>query len=69
MTGGVMVVAIDRTSGKVPVGVTQGSIIRAVGGRVIGDVKDLLQVLNDVPAERCSIQLEERQGTVASTAQ
>lgn len=65
---GVMVLAIDKAAGAIPEGVVTGAIITAVGGKPVASLIDLQQVLNDTPAERCSVRIAETPGAVTSAA-
>ncbi len=56
---GVMVLAVDPKSPSAKDGVSQGSIIATVGGQTVTDVPTLQQIINDLPAEKCSLGLAE----------
>ena len=41
----------------VKLGITTGAIIIKVAGKCVGAVTDLQSILNETPAEQCSVQL------------
>jgi S1-C subfamily serine protease len=57
VSGGILVVAIADDSPLKKQGVTAGAVIRAVGDRPVSSLLELQKVLNDVPAEKCTVQL------------
>ena len=54
---GVMVLAVNKDSPMLKEGVTSGSIIISIGGKQVSAIADLQSVINDTPAEKCSVQL------------
>jgi|GEM_PF-613458 len=55
---GLLVLGIDDASPLKKDGVAQGSIISTVAGRPITSLAQLLDVINDVPSEKCTVGLE-----------
>jgi S1-C subfamily serine protease len=64
---GVVVLTVDKDSPLLKHGVTAGSIITSVGARPVHDLQEMLEIINDVPAEQCQLQLATP--PVAATAQ
>ena len=65
-SAGVMVLAVNKTAGAIPEGVSTGAIITAIAGKPIGSITDLQAVLNDTPAEQCKVQVMEPKDAVVS---
>ncbi|MGE5608920.1 MAG: trypsin-like peptidase domain-containing protein [Bacillota bacterium] len=64
---GVMVLGVEKDSPLSKQGVTPGSIITSIGSRPVRDLLEMLEIINDVPAEQCHLQLAAP--PVAATAQ
>jgi len=63
---GLMVLAVKQDSPMLKQGVTTGAVITKVAGKVVHAVTDLQSILNETPAEQCSVQLVHPQGQVAT---
>jgi serine protease Do len=57
IASGVMVLAVNKDSPMLKEGVTSGSIIISIAGKQVAAITDLQSVINETPAEKCSIQL------------
>jgi S1-C subfamily serine protease len=55
--GGILVIAIADDSPLKKQGINAGAVITAVAGRPVPSMLELQKVLNDVPAEQCTLQL------------
>jgi S1-C subfamily serine protease len=64
---GLIVLAVAADSPMIKQGITTGSIITSVAGKAVRGITDLQAILNDTPAEQCSVQLANPAPTVAST--
>jgi S1-C subfamily serine protease len=62
---GVMVLGVSPAS-PLADKVTIGSIITSIGGKALGEIKDLQSILNDTPADSCQIELAHSEPQVAS---
>ena len=56
-SAGVMVLSVTKDSPMLKQGITSGSVIVSIAGRPVAAISDLQSVINDTPAEKCSIQL------------
>ncbi len=65
---GVMVLSIDKSAGAIPSGVTIGTIITTVAGKPVTSLIELQRILNETPAEKCSVQVAERRDAVTSAS-
>jgi S1-C subfamily serine protease len=67
---GVMVLAVNRAAGvTTPTGVSAGTVITAVAGRPVASLVDLQRIVNDTPAEKCSVTVLELKDAVTSAGQ
>jgi serine protease Do len=64
--GGLMVLAVEKNSPAVKQGITTGTIITAVAGKTVTAIKDLQAIVNDTPAEKCSIDQAPGVGALAT---
>jgi len=56
-SAGILVVAIADDSPLKKQGVTAGAVIKAIGDRPVSSLLELQKILNDVPAEKCTVHL------------
>jgi S1-C subfamily serine protease len=63
--GGLMVLAVEKNSPMLKKGINAGTIITAVAGKAVSAIKDLQEIVNDTPAEQCSIDQAASVGAVA----
>jgi serine protease Do len=54
---GILVLDVDEDSPLTKQGVQKGSVIETVGGRNVDSLIDLLQIIDDVPEDRCDVSL------------
>lgn len=66
--GGVMVVNVDPNSPFAAMGITPGTVIQRVAGQTIRSLADLQRVINDTPAEHCSVELPPPPGPMMVTS-
>jgi serine protease Do len=64
--GGLMVLAVEKNSPAVKLGITTGSIITSVAGKTVTAIKDLQAIVNDTPAEKCAIEQAPGIGALAT---
>jgi serine protease Do len=64
--GGLIVLAVDKNSPVMKQGITTGMIITAVAGKTVSAIKDLQAIVNDTPAEKCSIDQAPSVGALAT---
>jgi S1-C subfamily serine protease len=65
-SGGILVLAIADDSPFKKQGVSAGAVITAVAGRPVPSMLELQKVLNDVPAEQCTLQIAQSAAAVAA---
>lgn len=64
---GVMVLAVNRGNGvSTPANVDTGTVITAVAGKPVASLADLQRIVNDTPAEQCSVTVLETKVAVTS---
>jgi S1-C subfamily serine protease len=59
-SAGILVVGIQDDSPLKSRGINAGTVITAIGGQPIKSLVDLQRVLNDIPAEKCDVQLADQ---------
>jgi S1-C subfamily serine protease len=57
---GILVVGIEDDSPLKKRGVSAGTIITAIAGQPVRSLLDFQKVLNDVPSEKCDVQLADQ---------
>jgi S1-C subfamily serine protease len=54
---GILVVAIADDSPLKKQGIAAGAVITGIGGQPVGSLLEVQKILNDVPPEKCTVQL------------
>ena len=66
---GLMILGIDPSSPLAKEGVRSGTIVIAVAGKAVNAVTDLQTILNDTPAEQCSLEMAPHASQVVVSGQ
>ena len=67
--GGVLVVGVDTDSPLRKQGICAGSVIKSIAGRPVVNLFDLQSIINDIPPEKCDVQLLPTPTAVAASVQ
>ena len=63
---GIMVIALDSRFPAVLAGLKAGSVITAVGGKAIHDLGEFRQIVSNIPAQQCRLELANAPGPIVS---
>jgi serine protease Do len=63
---GLLVIGINNDSPMKKQGIDAGSVITAIGGRPVTSMLDMQKILNDLPAEKCSVEIAPTPSQVVS---